>query len=248
MENMKEALQYLVNLGGDLEKPDILEICGKTYATRRLERYGKREKADPIKARNLSALIDYIISNHSEFPSDMIIYVEGPTNVRLISTLDAERDRECLFECRAETSEFHFDNWYDQERFVIELQANFIANDDLAAILSVSGNVEAKTTANYGDDGTTQKTTIKSGIATREDVIVPNPATLIPYRTFQEVEQPASTFVFRIRDSHGEPEFKLIEAEGGIWRLLAVANIKNYLAERLSDALPALDKQITIIG
>lgn len=248
MENMKEALQYLVNLGGALEKPEILEICGKTYANRRLERYGKKDKADPIKARNLSALIDYIGSNHTEFSGDMIIHVEGPTNVRLISTLDEERDRECLFECQAETSEFRFDNWYDQERFVIELQANFIQNDDLKAILAVSGNVEAKTTANYGDDGTTQKTTIKSGIATREDVIVPNPATLIPYRTFQEVPQPESTFVFRIRDGRGEPEFKLIEAEGGIWKLMAVTNIKNYLAERLSDTIPMLNNKITIIG
>lgn len=35
--------------------------------------------------------------------------------------------------------------------------------------------VEAKTTANYGDDGVSQKTTIKQGIASKADVLVPNP-------------------------------------------------------------------------
>ena len=84
-------------------------------------------------------------------------------------------------------------------------------NQDLQTILKVSGNVEAKTTANYGDDGISQKTTIKQGIASKTDVIVPNPVTLVPYRTFLEVEQPPSEFVFRIRDINSEPAFKLME-------------------------------------
>ena len=50
--------------------------------------------------------------------------------------------------------------------------------------------MENKTVANYGDDGVSQKATITKGIAGKEDVIVPNPVTLRPYRTFLEVEQP----------------------------------------------------------
>ena len=51
----------------------------------------------------------------------------------------------------------------------------FVKTSDLEAIMKVAGNIEAKTTANYGDDGVTQKTTIQQGVASSADVIVPNP-------------------------------------------------------------------------
>ena len=40
LEGLREALQYVVNLGNDAEKVQVLEICGETYANKRLERYG----------------------------------------------------------------------------------------------------------------------------------------------------------------------------------------------------------------
>ena len=176
----------------------------------------------------------------------MIIHVVSPTCVKLYSGLTGERKREYLFKSSAIVPKFSFDNWYDQERFIIELQADFEVMPDLEAILKVAGNVEAKTTANYGDDGVSQKTTIKQGIASKADVLVPNPVTLVPYRTFLEVKQPPSEFVFRIRDDRGEPAFKIVEAEGGLWRNEAMNNIKQYLIENLQDT-PVYDR-ITIIA
>lgn len=120
-------------------------------------------------------------------------------------------------------------------------------NMDLETILKVAGNVEAKTTANYGDDGVSQKTTIKQGIASKTDVLVPNPVTLIPYRTFLEVEQPGSEFVFRIKDSGGAPAFMLVEAEGGLWKHEAMQNVKDFLANALADETELM-KNITIIA
>lgn len=236
MENLKEALQYLVNLGEDGASPEVLEICGKTYATKKLVRYGGREYADDLEVSSLTAILDYIAAAGMEFRQSMILHVESPRIVRLFSFLDEERRRECLLTAKANVSEFGFDRWYDQERFIMELQANFLPNVDLEKLQVVAGNVEGGTTASYGDDGVSQKTTIKSGIATREDVVVPNPATLIPWRTFPEIEQPESKFVFRIRDNaHDAPEFKLLEADGGIWKNDAIAQIKEYLKNGLGS-------------
>ena len=78
--------------------------------------------------------------------------------------------------------------------------------------MQVAGNIQAGTTANYDDDGVSQKTTIKIGIANKTDVIVPNPMKLRPYRTFAEIEQPESSYVFRIMDTDRGPAFKLVEA------------------------------------
>ena len=45
MENLKEALQYVVDLGNEAEKTEVLEICGKTFANRNLTRYDCTDKA-----------------------------------------------------------------------------------------------------------------------------------------------------------------------------------------------------------
>ena len=110
----------------------------------------------------------------------------------------------------------------------------------------VAGNIQADTTANYSDDGTSQKTTIKSGIANNTDVIVPNPVILRPYRTFNEVEQPESAYVFRIKDSERGPMFKLVEADGGIWKAAAMKKIKEFFEFELSEELEKY--HITIIA
>lgn len=246
--NLKDAIQYLIETGGRNEKPEVLEICGKTYCTKNMTRYDKLPKADPIDANSLTALVDYIHSCYQEFPERrLIIHVQSPTSVVLMSSLDKEREREVLFRCRATVSNFVFDKKYDQESFIINLQANFIENEDLRLIQSVAGNVEAKTTASYGDDGITQKATVSRGIASKEDIIVPNPCVLIPYRTFQEVGQPASTFVFRIHDE-GTPYFRLIGADNDMWKCEAIANIKGYLQDALDDMPDRVKNGITIIG
>lgn len=99
----------------------------------------------------------------------------------------------------------------------------------------------------YSDDGCSQVATMTTGIATKADVIVPNPVELIPYRTFQEVGQPASKFVFRISDKE-VPAFKIVEAEGGIWKNEAISNIKAFLMEHLSNMNTEIRSNITVIG
>lgn len=242
--NLREAMNFLVQLADEAREPHVSEIEGKTYCDKNLTRYDKEEMAYPLTATSLSSLIDYINGKQEELRDSMIIHVESPTKVCLISGLTKERKREELFCVTTNPNGFEFDHAYDQERFIINMQTAFEQTDETALILTVAGNVESKTVANYGDDGTSQKATISKGIAGKEDVLVPNPVILRPYRTFLEVEQPESKFIFRIKEGNdGQPFFKLIEADGGIWKYEAVASIKEYLQENINPALG-----ITIIG
>lgn len=247
MDNLKEALQYIANLGVDAAKTEVVDINGKTYANKSLTRYDKLPKADRIKATTLSSMVDYIYQCNKEFPGSMIIHIVSPTKVYLMSALDKEREREVLFEINAEISEFRFDQWYDQEHMMIDLQANFQKNDDLELVLKAVGNIVKKNGETYSDDGCSQVATMSTGIATKADVIVPNPVELIPYRTFQEVKQPASKFVFRIGDKE-VPAFKIVEAEGGIWKNEAISSIKIFFTENLSNMEPEIRNNITVIG
>ena len=245
---LKSLFQYVVGLGNESEKVQIVDICGETYANKNLVRYGAPKRANAIEASSLSSLVDYIEHCSEEFEDQkLIIQIENPKRVSLISFLDKERKRECLFECRAQTADFQFDKWYDQERFMIEAQANFLMNEDLELIMKLAGNVEKKNNMAFSDDGRTQVVSASVGVASKADVIVPNPVTLVPFRTFQEVEQPESKFVFRIGDDE-VPKFKLIEAENGIWKNIAINNIKAYFYECLAEMPVELREKITIIG
>lgn len=245
--NLKEAINYLVNLGEEGAEPKVIEIGGKTYCNKNLNRYAREDKAEPIKAASLTAMVDYIKDNSGELRENMIIHVISPDKVVLMSGLNNERDREFLFESYTNKNGFQFDNYYDQEDFIINMQTAFKETDDLKILLQVAGNVENNATANYGDDGVSQKTTIKKGIASKVDVKVPNPVILAPFRTFLEVEQPTSAFVFRIsEDRAGAPTFKLVGADGGLWKYEAVNCIKEYLRNQLTGAINT--RNITIIG
>ncbi len=246
MEGLKEALKYITGLKEEAMQPKILEIEGKTYCDKSLSRYHTFDKADEVRVSTLTAMIDYIKGKSEELRESMLIHIVSPTKVIFMSGLVDERVREILMISDAIVNEFQFDRYYDQERFLIELQSNFIRNDDLEKIMKVAGNIQSGTTANYDDDGISQKTTIKSGIANNSDVIVPNPVRLRPYRTFNEVEQPESDYVFRIKDAGGEPSFKLIEAEGGIWKNITMKKIKEFLEFELSEELEKYN--ITIIA
>lgn len=110
--------------------------------------------------------------------------------------------------------------------------------------MKFAGTMEAGTIAEYGDDGVTQKATVKTGIASKGEAIVPNPVKLRPYRTFLEVEQPASEFIFRVKQNKYDGiSCAIFEADGGAWKIAATSSIKDYLQFELSG----LD-QFTVIS
>lgn len=227
---IKEALEYIVGL----KTPVITEIDGNTYSDKPLNRIGYVPYAKTIGMKTLTSLVEYIKANIDSMSEKMIVHVISPTEVHLYSSLDADRKREYLVEVNAELPDFRFGSFIDHENFVIALQSKFVPNEDRDLVLKFAGTVEDGTVAEYGDDGVTQKATIKTGVASKADAVVPNPVNLIPYRTFLEVQQPASDFIFRMKSSCGV-QCAIFEADGGAWKNEVMSRIKNYLALELSE-------------
>ena len=227
---IKEALEYIVGL----KTPVITEIDGNTYSDKPLNRISYVPNAKTIGMKTLTSLVEYIKANIDSMSEKMIVHVISPTEVHLYSSLDADRKREYLVEVNAELPDFRFGSFIDHENFVIALQSKFVPNEDRDLVLKFAGTVEDGTVAEYGDDGVTQKATIKTGVASKADAVVPNPVNLIPYRTFLEVQQPASDFIFRMKSSCGV-QCAIFEADGGAWKNEAMSRIKNYLALELSE-------------
>ena len=229
---LKEALQYIIGLSD----PSIHEINGETYSDKQLHRIKHAPKADPIKMNTLSSLIEYLTSGIDLLPEHLFIHVQSPTKVCVFSNLDSDRDRECLVEVNAQVPTFNFDHFIDHETFCINLQSKFSDSHDRALLLKFAGTVEAGSIAEYGDDGISQKATVKTGIASKGEAIVPSPVLLVPFRTFVEVPQPLQSFVFRMKqDKYDGIICALFEADGGAWKLDAMTKIKEYLRISLSE-------------
>lgn len=235
---IKQALEYIVGL----KEPVINQINGSTYSDKQLNRISYVPYAKTIEMHTLTSLVDYIKANIDAMSDKMIIHVVSPTCVKLYSQLDHDRNREYLIEVDAQLPDFRFGDYIGHEAFCIALQSKFIQNDDRDLVLKFAGTVEDGTVAEYGDDGITQKATVKTGLASKGDAIIPNPVKLRPYRTFLEVEQPESAFVFRMRSERGV-QCAIFEADGGAWKNAAMRNIKEYLQFELADML-----QFTVIS
>ena len=82
------------------------------------------------------------------------------------------------------------------------------------------------------DNGISQEVSVRTGAVLKEQQTVQPIVRLQPYRTFLEVEQPASDFLLRL-DKEGRPA--LYEADGGAWKLEAKRSIAAYLGEQLAD-------------
>lgn len=229
---IKEALKYIV----DLAAPDVQVIRGEVYSDKPLHRINYIPYANKIDMQTLSSLLDYIKSGVDTFRGKMILHVKSPTSVSLYSALDDERNRECVVNVTANVPDFPFGRFVDHETFCIGVQSKFVddPSTDKALLLKFAGTVEAGSVSEYGDDGISQKATVKTGIASKGAAIIPSPATLKPYRTFLEVEQPASSFIFRMKDSGSNGvQCALYEADGGAWQLAAMESIKAYLRKEL---------------
>lgn len=229
---IKQALEYIVGLN----KPEIIQIGDEKYTDKHIERIQKEIRAEPLKFRTLSGLIQYIKDVPDTRDALVIVQVVSPTEVSVYSTLDNDRKREVLVSSVAQIPEVRFGSFIESERFVIMLQSMFVQSGDINAIMKFAGASEAGTVASYGDDGISQKVTVRQGITSSADDIVPSPALLRPYRTFTEVEQPESTFIFRMKDSDNQIGCALFEADGGAWKNTAMNNIKAFLEENMAGS------------
>lgn len=228
----KEALEYLVDLG--MERDSIIQLEQGTFSRENLKRVND-PVATTLKVSTLTGLVDYIKANVDELKGELLIQVKSHDEVRLFSKLNTDRDRELYIQAEAILpNNIRYNSFIDTENFNIMLQSSFVDTGDKAVLLKYTGLVQDEAVKSTGDDGVSQQVTVKTGVASVGQAIVPNPVSLAPYRTFPEVEQPTSKFIFRMQSG---PRAALFEADGGAWRNQAILNIKNYLEKELEKAI-----------
>ncbi|TYW15198.1 hypothetical protein [Listeria monocytogenes] len=227
---LQEAIEYIVGLKN---RKEVVMVGDRKWIETDLT-----EVKDPLATQlcisTLTGLVDYIRSNF-DGQEKCLVHVVSPTEVELLGLLNKQQNRNKFVCAEAIIPNFSYDSFYDTETLNIKLQSMFLTTLDRDIILQAIGNISEENVKNTGDDGISQVVEIRQGIK-KNDVLVPNPVTLTPIRTFSEVEQPSSQFVFRMKDG---PFGAVFEADGKSWRNEAILNIANYLKAELVKEMEA---------
>lgn len=246
-ENIKDALEYAVDLAQ--EQTVIIENSdGKEFYDR--NKYSLTEVdgikyAKTLEVHTLTGLVGFLKEKFDGeiLGEKLLIHVASPEEVSVYSVLNEERKRESVIMASAVMKRYPYGMFLDSETFIINIMSFFERDNNSEAIRKCASAIRIEGGGDLVDNGVSQIVSVKQGAATVGHAEVPSPIELRPYRTFLEVEQPQSPFVFRI-DKEGR--CALFEADGGMWRNHAIENIVNYLYEELIDEIGS--GYVSIIG
>ena len=119
------------------------------------------------------------------------------------------------------------------EEALIAIRTRFQQTADTAYLLKLLSEITNKAKITWADNGVATSIVTQQGVALQSSEQIRPIVTLRPYRTFQEIEQPASEFHIRIT----ERGIRFIEADGGMWKLQACRTIKEHLDEHLAELI-----------
>ncbi len=220
----------------ELKRPETVKVDNRDYSTINLDPI-LEPNFKGMEIFNLESLVTYIKDDPDKIENKhRIINIVSPTKILLQSSIYGnfkQRDTYMVVDCSELLPSIYFERFMNIEQFIITLKSKFVMTSELEQIVKIVGNISDETVTNYNDDGITQQVTARTGIARVGEVALPPKIELKPYRTFVEVEQPASEFLLRANKRNGEIEFALFEADGGAWKNKSISNIAEYLKDKL---------------
>lgn len=215
----------------DLAPVNLMEIGNRHFTDSKIYPVAEPE-VSPITCHTLTGLVDFYDALPVNDQHRVMFHVEDFNKVSIVSEIfGTEKQRETFITATAYAQESMFNRYCDHEDFMIKTLSLFVQDETTAKLLRIIGNLKSEAGATYSDDGLTQTVTAKTGITKVENIDLPNPIALRPYRTFTDIEQPESSFILRLKQRDGI-QAALFEADGSAWKNTAIASIKAYLEGR----------------
>lgn len=228
----EEAIQLIQDTAVKAADVQVHEQDGRIYTNGQLTPM-MEPIHDVMPVHTLTGVADLITARIEQLdPSKVVIVVESPCKVEVYAK-DSDQWGRCARYVVAEPiigDAFKFGYFMPAEEFVIGLASRFAMTDDLAALMRSVSSMTAEAVTTSADDGVSQNVALRSGVVLAERATLKPIVDLAPYRTFAEVQQPVSKFLFRVKQQKDQPPAcALFEADGGRWRLDAVQKIKAWL-------------------
>lgn len=247
---LADAINTLAELGKKAAEPTFHEVNGRTFMVTGSD-YTEVEPPELAKpgmyiTRSLNALVALVKTEvNSLFGDDALpLYVSCNSydSVKVFTRPIADADLYRWTPYTANASDLPplvEDVRWNFDEAMIKLRSMFQRapegeKNDVDYILDLLSHMSFDQSVKSDDNGITQTVQVRKGVSFVENKAVRPIVTLAPYRTFQEVEQPESEFVFRVYDDRS---ISLTAADGGMWKLAARDAVKHYLTDALADEI-----------
>jgi len=232
---MDSIITNAINRIIELAKPVHTTIDGKIYHdnkfTPALTRY-----PDCLTVNTLDGIVDFIHQNPESWEG-FFLHVVDYDQVHLFKAMHGDfNQRHLIMAAGARSNKFEFGKRYSLEEFAIAMRCLFVESNDRQYILEFISKIKIDAFSTVEDNGVSQTLTAKqAGTSLSKPEVIKPIVKLKPFRTFAEVDQPESEFVFRMVICDGAPYFILKECDGGAWKVDAIDKISQYLINGLKE-------------
>ncbi len=195
-----------------------------------------------IQATTLMALKQFIDADYMA-GDDSLIHVASPEVVKFIGGSRPDGGRNVFCKVILDLGiEPQLGKFIDLQAFIIHLQTAFVPTETTANLLDLLSSIVVDENGHFEDKGFYQNITVKSGITTVENKQITPRVQLKPFRTFIEIDQPESTFLFRMRASNESKNIAcaVFNCDGNAWRPVAMKGIADWIKSNIQHDIPIL--------
>lgn len=242
---LESFLRDAINRIVELAPPPTVEYDGALYSTEEFNIVDRKIKwPDCLTVSTLGGLVRMI---KAEADRKLYLKVDSPIRVTAYSGyLDSaghEYERMTPYAAQCDVPRVTIGDTMSQGRAIVELQALYDETPDRDYLLDLISSIDVSEGIKSTDNGVTQEATVRTGVVLKETQPIKPILSLMPYRTFLEVEQPVSSFLLRVDKEGG---ITLHEADGGAWKLEAKRSIAQWLTTALAEEIDSGKVVVTI--
>lgn len=244
----KEVIEKIESLVASAKSKDnkVLEIGGKPYSTDGLQRiYADENRPESLVVSSLRSISDYwnlVGDLEGVNTNDLFLLIESPQTAIIVERFKGEEKKRASVitaVLKNDVDPFQFDRFMPTEAFVIGLMSRFQPGEDRDYVVKVASGLVSESKIAGKDTGQTMKVEAHAGVVNQSGLEDRAVVVLRPFRTFREVDQPSSAFLFRYKAEGDGVGCALFEADGGAWRHEAMQNIRKYF-QKEAKSLPIL--------
>lgn len=216
-------------------------IGGENYSDRELFRIAPTEhRPDAIDVSGLDGLCKAIRKEYHRV-GNVFVQIIDPIRVKVVTEYKDNMSRDKLYTATSDVPGFR-PEWMSREEAQIKIRSLFIPNEGSSYLLELLSRMSDESAISSSDNGVTQTVEARQGISLKTNLPVKPRVVLQPFRTFLEVEQPASEFLIRVDKDRG---IGIFEADGGVWKLEAKKNIAEFFERELKDMIE--ENRVTVL-
>lgn len=220
-------------------EPTIEEINGVEYEkTSRGYSLLQKTHTKFIEVNSLDGLVSMIDAylnetKDTDIKAPFIVNINF-NNIQVMSALGNDKTRNYLIEVNPMIPNLEMGRRLTVEELIILLSTSYEPTENTIKFINSLSSLRVVEEVEFNDDGIGQTVVAKQGASMNKSFQVQPIVKLQPIRSYAEIEQVESKFLFRVNK---DGTVCLREADGGQWKYEVQRRIFDYLKEELSNLI-----------